>query len=121
MMRALQRKISSKNLPEACRPCASTRKPCALPHSFVLGVAMIFSTSADSFATMAAGRLAGAMTAFQLSTGSCGAPASAVVGTISCPPMRSVMAGAKPLKGTCWMPVFYRSLNNASFRWCGVP
>jgi hypothetical protein len=59
-----------------------------MPRSFMWGVAMTFSTSTDRFAAETLGRLAGAMTAVLLPIGSCGAPASAVLGTISCPPMR---------------------------------
>lgn len=61
------------------------------------GVALIFSSSAGSLATIASGVLVGAVPAAQLSTGSCGAPVSAVVGTFKCPPTRSVMAGVTPL------------------------
>lgn len=60
------------------------------------GVTMILSTSTDSFATKASGLLPGAMTAVQLSTGTCSTRALAVVGAISCRPMRSVLTDASP-------------------------
>jgi hypothetical protein len=50
-------------LPKTCGPRASTRKPHALPRSSLSGVAMIFSTSADSLATKASDLLAEAVTA----------------------------------------------------------
>jgi hypothetical protein len=42
-----------------------------------------------------------------------------MVGT--CSPMTSVIAGAAPLQGTCWMLMPAFCLNSSIAMWCGEP